>query len=162
MTTETVIDPWEAARELRARQDEAHAKADRQGRWRGYPQEVWDLGAALARQFGQERGWNWTDRDFGTRVLARRGVHYGRRNAWEEADLFPDSVVDHPYFYRRNRKAAGVAAHLYDVDYHWSAILQFAQAYGLRVTRPNFPSWWFPGWTTLVLYEPADRGSVDG
>ena len=32
----------------------------------------------------------------------------------------------------------------------------WAAAQGLRASFPDdFPSWWFPGWTTLVLYEPG-------
>jgi len=72
-------------------------------------------------------------------------------------DPWPRELVDHGYFYRKDRKAAAVAAHLYGT--FDAAKCQDAEAtaalYGLRVTWPeDFPSWYLPGRTTLMVCTP--------
>jgi hypothetical protein len=108
----------------------------------------------LAVLFGERHGWRLSRSDFSPSVLARRGLFNGRGYRF---DPWPRSLVDHGYFYRKDRKAAAVAAHLYGCfdaakrqDTGATAAL-----YGLRVTWPeDFPSWYLPGRTTLVVCTP--------
>lgn len=58
---------------------------------------------------------------FGLRTLSLGKQHGGsqrytlhRRSKNPDVGMF-HSQFDHPYFYRRNRKAAAIAAHLYDM-----------------------------------------------
>ena len=126
---------------------------------KGYPQInalQQDLQATrqrLAVLFGERHGWHLSKSAFSPSVLARRGLFNGRGYH----DPWPRELVDHGYFYRRDRKAAAVAAHLYGTfdaakrqDTEATAAL-----YGLRVTWPeDFPSWYLPGRTTLIVCTP--------
>ena len=108
----------------------------------------------LALLFGQRHGWHLSRSDFSPSVLARRGLFNGRGY---HVDPWPRELIDHGYFYRKDRKAAAVAAHLYGIfdaakcqDTEDTAAL-----YGLRVTWPeDFPSWYLPGRTTLIVCTP--------
>ena len=107
----------------------------------------------LAMLFGARHGWRLSKSDFSPSVLARRGLFNGRGYH----DPWPRELVDHGYFYRKDRKAAAVAAHLYgNFD---AAKRQDTEAtaalYGLSVTWPeDFPSWYLPGRTTLIVCTP--------
>ena len=108
----------------------------------------------LAVLFGERHGWHLSKSAFSPSVLARRGLFNGRGY---HVDPWPRALIDHGYFYRKDRKAAAVAAHLYGTfdaanrqDTEATAAL-----YGLRVTWPeDFPSWYLPGRTTLVVCTP--------
>lgn len=108
----------------------------------------------LAVLFGERHGWHLSKSAFSPSVLARRGLFNGRRS---HVDPWPRELVDHGYFYRKDRKAAAVAAHLYgDFDaakrHHTEAT---AALHGLRVTGPeDFPSWYLPGRTRLIICTP--------
>ena len=108
----------------------------------------------LAVLFGERHGWHLSRSNFSPSVLARRGLFNGRGY---HVDPWPRDLVDHGYFYRKDRKAAAVAAHLYGI---FDAAKRqdtedTAAIYGLRVTRPeDFPSWYLPGRTTLVVCTP--------
>ncbi|WP_295049572.1 hypothetical protein [uncultured Paracoccus sp.] len=127
---------------------------------KGYPrinalqQDLQATRQRLAVLFGERHGWHLSRSDFSPSVLARRGLFNGRGY---HVDPWPHALVDHGYFYRKDRKAAAVAAHLYgDFD---AAKRQDTEAtaalYGLRVTWPeDFPSWYLPGRTTLIVCTP--------
>ena len=108
----------------------------------------------LAVLFGERHGWHLSKSAFSPSVLARRGLFNGRGY---HVDPWPHELVDHGYFYRKDRMAAAVAAHLYGTfdaakrqDTEATAAL-----YGLRVTWPeDFPSWYLPGRTTLIICTP--------
>ena len=108
----------------------------------------------LAVLFGERHGWHLSKSAFSPSVLARRGLFNGRGY---HVDPWPRALIDHGYFYRKDRKAAAVAAHLYGTfdaanrqDTEATAAL-----YGLRVTWPeDFPSWYLPGRTTLIVCTP--------
>jgi len=102
----------------------------------------------LAAEFGKARGWRYSLRDkWGPEFLARRGARAQPRDfSWPHH-------FDHPYGFRQNGRAVALAAHLYD---HVDEALAWAPMTGLKATAlPNVVSWWNPGGTTLVLYEPA-------
>lgn len=108
----------------------------------------------LAVIFGERDGWRLSRSQFSPSVLARRGLFNGRGY---HVDSWPRELVDHGYFYRKDRMAAAVAAHLYGTfdaakrqDTEATAAL-----YGLRVSWPeDFPSWYLPGRTTLIVCTP--------
>ena len=108
----------------------------------------------LAVLFGERHGWHLSKSAFSPSVLARHGLFNGRGY---HVDPWPHELVDHGYFYRKDRMAAAVAAHLYGTfdaakrqDTEATAAL-----YGLRVTWPeDFPSWYLPGRTTLIVCTP--------
>ena len=108
----------------------------------------------LSVLFGERRGWHQSKSAFSPSVLARRGLFNGRGY---HVDPWPRELVDHGYFYRKDRMAAAVAAHLYG---HFDAAKRqvteaTAALYGLRVTWPeDFPSWYLPGRTTLIVCTP--------
>lgn len=118
----------------------------------------------LAVEFGRRHGWQLSDSAFAILTLrlgkARAGQY--RRNCDETIPGGHDGrLMDHPYYYRKDGKAAAVAAHLYD----WPTIADdcrvYAEQRGLTLLVPDFPSWWFPGSTTLVVYVgPAGCGHV--
>ena len=108
----------------------------------------------LAVLFGERHGWHLSKSAFSPSVLARRGLFNGRGY---HVDPWPRELVDHGYFYRKDRMAAAVAAHLYGTfdatkrqDTEATAAL-----HGLHVTWPeDFPSWYLPGRTTLIVCTP--------
>ena len=110
----------------------------------------------LAVLFGQSRGWRLSRSAFSPTVLARNGLFDGRGYHFE---YWPRELVDHGYFYRKNRLAIGVASHLYG-DFHDAKrkeIEAFAAHHGLKAEWPeDFPSWWVPGSTRLVVYTASE------
>lgn len=127
---------------------------------KGYPrinalqQDLNAVRQRLAVLFGEHHGWRLSRSNFSPSVLARRGLSNGRGY---HVDPWPRELVDHGYFYRKDRKAAAVAAHLYGIFDHAKRQDTEATAalHGLQVTWPDdFPSWWLPGRTTLVLCTP--------
>jgi hypothetical protein len=104
-----------------------------------------------ARAFGAARGWKLSRRPFAVETLAQRKCR------GEDDGLLPRSAWDHPYFYRIGRRAAAVAAHLYDGEEHAAG---WAARVGLVASFPPEPSWWNYPYTTLVLYEPAEAANV--
>ncbi len=108
----------------------------------------------LARRFAAIRGWR-IGRHFDLRCLARRG-----RLARAAFPVAHHHEFDHPYFFRdASGRAAAIASHLYGYDA--SECLELAERFGLTVSVVrDFPSWHFPGRTTLVLWQP--RAARDG
>src|SRR5690606_13214878 len=102
----------------------------------------------------ERHGWHLSKSAFSPSVLAMRGLLNGRGY---HVDPWPRGLIDHGYFYRKDRMAAAVAAHLYGTfdaakrqDTEATAAL-----HGLRVSWPeDFPSWYLPGRTTLIVCTP--------
>ena len=111
----------------------------------------------LAIDFGAIHGWTLTTKPFGLRTLGEGKCHDGRgqhdvlgRNP--RTGQF-HSQFDHPYYYRRHRQTAAIAAHLYSYDACKKAeCKKIAARFGLEFEEPDFPSWWNPGGTILVVY----------
>jgi len=110
-----------------------------------------------ARAFGAARGWKLSPRPFSVETLAQR------KCSGSDDGLLPrGGFWDHPYFYRVGRRAAAVAAHLYDGEQLRNGVAWFwAARVGLVASFPPEPSWWFYPHTTLVLYEPAPVWSAE-
>ena len=79
-------------------------------------------------------------------------MHAGSRDRWRNNNDMPHDQFDHPYYYRRGRHAAAIAAHLYGWPHVRERCEATARQHGLVLEVPDFPSWWFPGQTTLVVY----------
>lgn len=109
----------------------------------------------MADEFGRVRGWRQSRSGFDVAVLAAGKMNSGGRRSYYG---WPHKFSDHRCYFRwPDRRAAAVVGQPYaltadtrrDAE-HWAA------ANGLRVSFPtDFPSWWYPGHSTLVLFEPA-------
>lgn len=162
------VDPWQLADLLRKTMEEVRdisraysamsksdepqkrAEARRDLRRKEWFQNV--LRHRLMIDFGAQFGWKPSHTEFGLKTLSQGKMHgnmgYGDN---PYSGSFHDQF-DHPYYYRHERKAAAIAAHLYNYPTNRESCLELAELYNLRLIVPDFPSWWFPGFTTLVAY----------
>ncbi|HEX4113635.1 MAG TPA: hypothetical protein VH020_13970 [Stellaceae bacterium] len=100
-----------------------------------------------AAAFAAPRGWR-VGRPFTVEALAARKQLSGLPIIWTTRHL------DHPYFFRRDRRPVGIVVHLYAVPDCLAAWAQFA---GLTSTIvPPACAWYSPGGATPVLYERDD------
>ena len=101
----------------------------------------------LAKRFGEERGWKLSRRGFGLHALIK-----GLRTSWTHdwaKDSYRHEVFDHCYYYKFNGEAVAVVAHPY--HYGKESLEHFCEKNGLTHETPNFPSWWFPNRTHIVV-----------
>lgn len=117
-----------------------------------------DIRSQLAAEFGRRHQWMRAKRDFSIEVLAGRLHHSGLDYARQASFGCHYDLFDHPYCYRdvaRPYRAAAVVAHLYNNSAEKPGNLSvLAGQLGLTVSWPDFPSWWYPGRTHLVLVTP--------
>jgi hypothetical protein len=129
--------------------EKRHARRDHNN----YQRELRIIQDRLAQDFGKLHGWKLTDKEFTAKVLAEHKMH-GGRDDWGGDRRWP-SFVNHPFFYRLNRRAVAVVAHDYNMPVTLPKAQAWATEHGLAVTLPtDFPSWWYPGSTTLVVLTP--------
>jgi hypothetical protein len=117
----------------------------------------------LAIDFGASRGWRWSQIVFGLRTLAEGKQHASGQLYCSSRDKYPSAndfhaQFDHPYYYRRERKAAAIAAHLYNPPFYEKIKAEceaVAKRFRLTFEVPDFPNWWNPspslGGTILVI-----------
>ncbi len=106
----------------------------------------------LAFEFGEKYGWTLSEKRFGVLALKRGSVFSMiRDDADVSDDHLPHELFDHPYFYRRAKHAVAIVAHPYHLDQ--DAVAAFAKKHDLSWETPEFPSWWYPGATTLVVFK---------
>lgn len=98
---------------------------------------------ALSDAYGARRGWRRAAERFPVRALARVSR---AEEEWEP------KFVDHYSFWVSDGRPVAVVAHLYGCDEALrEAACAWAALRGLRATFPvDFPSWWYPGRTTLI------------
>ncbi len=149
---------WIAAEKIQALMAES-------GRWfetrplhsRMLHDQLSEIQVALAAEFGRRRGWLRARHQFTPAALQFARMHSFKR--WPNSDeQWPYPFFDHSYWYRTpDRRAAAVVVHLYNLTDALEAQAQaWAVAHRLQVTFPvDFPSWWNPGGTRLVVYERA-------
>jgi hypothetical protein len=103
----------------------------------------------LWRNFGTMHGWNVSDMRFGPFLLIKSGVS-GQASHQQTGDHH--SLFDHPDCYRStNKRAAAIASHTYGD--HRERAIEFAKFTGIGLAMPEgFPSWYFPGVTTLKVW----------
>jgi hypothetical protein len=113
----------------------------------------------LAEAFGRQRGWSLSTRPFSLKTLSLGRRHGGSRSySLEEGNGYfsglISSLFDHPYWYRRDGKAAAIVAHLYGWPSQKAGAETLARQTGLRVEAFEGESWWNPGTggTTLIAY----------
>jgi hypothetical protein len=140
-----------------------HGDHSRQG---GCP--ACDTHHALAVEFDRRRGWILAQHGFGIRTVAANKVWTTDGDGWragqdheysalnEERDLrlSTPTPIDHPYCYRdqgKPHRAAALVVHLDNFDK--DRIKEFAARHGVIAEFPtDFPSWWYPGSTRMVVY----------
>jgi hypothetical protein len=110
----------------------------------------------LAEEFGHRHDWNLSRRWFGWGQLARRSVMRTRQEEWDSTPQ-PHEVADHCYYFRKDKRPAALAVHLYNwpAEYCQASVAAVCSKHGLAAREvTNFPSWWYPGVTHLIVYEP--------
>ncbi len=97
----------------------------------------------LRAEYGKRRGWVQQQEGFSVQALARVTI------AGEEWDR---EFTDHRSFWVLAGQPVAVVAHLYGCDERCrDAARSWAARRGLQVEFPvDFPSWWYPGRTTLI------------
>ncbi len=97
----------------------------------------------LARAYGERRGWQVAEKRFPLSALAPT---CGPTDDW------PHEFSDHRWFWYHGGRPVAVSAHLYGCDdKRRVAARLWASALGLSVVFPvDFPSWYYPGTTTLI------------
>lgn len=109
----------------------------------------------LAREFGRRNGWRLSKHWFTWGQLAR-GSHCRTRQDCFDGLPNPHAAADHRYFFRRDRRPAALVVHLYNWSVCRPDVAKVCDRYGLAAREvDDFPSWWYPGATTLIVYEPA-------
>jgi hypothetical protein len=105
----------------------------------------------LAEEFGCRKGWIWSRRPFTLSQRARRSNHARRQGPQDAA-----RIIDHTHFYREAKRPylpAALVSHLYDWPEVDPAVEHACHRLGLRYEAViDFPSWWYPGRTQIVLY----------
>lgn len=99
----------------------------------------------LAATFGERHGWT-VGKAFD--VWRFKPYHYRLPNY----GTYPP-ILDHPYFYWAGDKPVAVVAHIYDYyERNCKEVERFAADHGLTVQCcEDFPSWWYPGNSVLVV-----------
>lgn len=112
------------------------ARRERQNRIEGHQQAIWNSYSAC-------RGWSKAPKQFPLSALARMRI---ADEDWKR------EFTDHRSFWTLDGRPYAVAAHLYGCDDHVrEAAEAWAASRGLRAAFPDdFPSWWYPGRTTLI------------
>lgn len=112
----------------------------------------------LADGFARRHGMVVACRDHWSPGALARGPGFNGRNP----SRWTREVCDHPYFMRyggAQGKRAAVAAHLYgtrNADQIRETCRRFADAHNLIVSFPTeWPSWYYPDTTVLVVYQPT-------
>lgn len=118
--------------------------------------EAWD--------FGNARGWKLVGDFIHPEELLLRHTPCGeldRPDHWQDYNPLalpsPMNVAwDHPFYYRdrETERAAAIAVHLYGWQFPSTQqhVREFARKSKLNYSLPDEESWWYPGWTKLVLY----------
>jgi len=111
---------------------------------------IQDLTRHAAAEFGRLHRWHLSAQPFLLSELATRST-----------DLqIIRQLFDHAYYYRDSSgRPVAIAAHLYDWPEIGPDVEIFCEKAGLRYDAPaDYPSWWYPGWTQLVIYtRPSKR-----
>jgi hypothetical protein len=111
----------------------------------------------MRARFAIKNNWIPTDKWFPVKVL--------EREKWRTSPQIDDwpGFLTKPYWFRYpDKRAAAVAAHLYDTtlaEHSAASIERWAWQHGLRAQWPkDFPSWWYPGRTQLLVITARPKG----
>jgi len=108
-----------------------------------------ELKQVLAVEFGRRHGWKWCPDSYGAQHLFGKRPQYHRR-------IRPPHN-DHASGYRISRLPVAIVSQPYPAgkpgDNAWIDTMRlWAAQHGLVLSFPNFPSWWYPGWTRLCVF----------
>lgn len=128
------------------------------GRYEG--QRLWaetnGLRDWLIDAFAARHGWRRSRAWFTPGMLAKGGVQY---NPWRNEPDWSGEFIDHSFCFRSSDgRAAAFATNPYGLGWKEDdpAIRAFCERHRLRVRIPDdFPSWWYPGRTTLIVFTAA-------
>lgn len=111
--------------------------------------EMDNMRTSLATEFGCRQGWTYRQYD---RISP--GDLSGRWTAPED-----DPLVSNAYTFRHpDGSPAAIVGHVYGTapNETCNVLTKRGETLALSVSfATNFPSWWYPGRTTLVVFEPA-------
>jgi hypothetical protein len=144
---------------LRTQQTEASRRAPR-SRLQLLQEEIGKLRSLLIDIFAERNGWRASHAWFTPSMLAKRGVAY---HPWRDRPDWSGAFIDHCHCFRTpNRRAAAFASNPYGL--RWTVdhldIRAFCERFRLSAAIPDFPSWWFPGRTTLIVFTPLGDDAV--
>jgi hypothetical protein len=102
------------------------------------------------------------------KVQAQLAAEFGRRRGWKRSRSSPSTVyrdlfagpalmhlIDNPYVYRMPNGHYAIASHVH--NYNRDKDRALAARHNLVVEHvTDFPSWWYPGETKLVVWYRAD------
>lgn len=109
------------------------------------------LRCSLAIEFGRRRGWTWHPDSYGAQHLL------GKRPQYHQRDLPP--YHDHMSGYRIGRMPVAIVSQPYDASATHRLDMQiWATDRSLLAYFPSFPSWWYPGRTTLCVFTRKPQG----
>jgi|KBSMisStaDraftv2_1062788.scaffolds.fasta_scaffold1369777_1 hypothetical protein len=118
-------------------------------------ERVYKLKLSIAKEFGIRHGWTLST-PFSHKCLVRGGVHDR-----EGGHGMMHPFVDHPQYYRVNRKAAAQLNHIYVPPFEEVLFNRWALSNNLTLYLPDLPSW-YNNETRLVVYlGPVGRASLD-
>lgn len=117
---------------------------------------VLDLRGELRAAFVSARGWQRTHVRFDGPRLARQTLRAAQPDRWGRVIEDMPPWADHTEWYRIGRKATAIVTQPYALSAaQQSEMAAWADKLGLRFVLPDYPSWHFPGWTRLVVFECA-------
>jgi hypothetical protein len=103
--------------------------------------------ARYTEAFAKLNGWSPSDKHFSFRQLAGRRRDRGGDDSpiWRSGDDDPDHVLDHLFFFRRDRKPIAIVTMPYHAELEKAQRL--AERYGLIALTPPIAEagWWCPG-----------------
>ena len=117
-------------------------------------ERVYKLKLSIAREFGIRHGWKLST-PFSHKCLARGGVHDR-----EDGNGMPLKFVDHPQYYRLNRKAAAQLNHIYVPPFEEVLFNRWALSNNLTLYLPDLPSWYNSHTRIVVYLGPVGRASL--
>jgi hypothetical protein len=105
--------------------------------------------AAVQMEFAQLNGWRIANKGFSANSL-----RYEKGCSRDDYNGYDSAACDHPEWYRRDRRAICIVAHLYSLPARRAAHIAWATANGLRMhEHPDADaSWYYPGGTRVVAY----------
>jgi hypothetical protein len=100
----------------------------------------------LAEEFGRRIGWTWRHAPYAAQHL----VGMRKRPCWQWDE---PPHMDHGSGYRVGRRPAAIVSQPYNTSAEAEAeMCEWAEQRCLVFWRPDFPSWWYPGWTRLYVF----------
>lgn len=104
-----------------------------------------ELRFRLAHEFGRRQGWTMRDDPYAAQHFQ------GKRPQYHQRDNPP--WLDHAMGYRIGRTPMATVSQPYRQDRAQVVAMQrWAEDRGLVFTIPDYPSWWYPGWTLLCVF----------